>query len=164
MNNKNKSNNNKIKKNINYKNKEKSKKTNKFNNQKNNNEEKEYEDLVIGKNAIKELLKTDREINKVFIQKGLRGFEEIYETLRKRQVIISFVDKEKLNKLANNHMGIIASVPPFDYVSTDDILEYAKSKGEKPFILILDKIQDTYNLGAIIRTAVCSGVHRNNIT
>lgn len=122
-------------------------------------EVKEYEDLVIGKNAIKELLKTDREINKVFVQKGLRGFEEIYETLRKRQVIVSFVDKEKLNKLADNHMGIIASVPPFDYVSTDDILEYAKSKGEKPFLLILDKIQDTYNLGAIIRTAVCSGVH-----
>lgn len=121
--------------------------------------EKEYEDLIIGKNAIKELLTTDRQINKVWIQKGLRGFEDIYDELRKRQIVVSFVDKEKLNKLANSHMGIIASVPPFDYVSTDDILDYAKEKGEDPFILILDKIQDTQNLGAIIRSAVCSGVH-----
>lgn len=134
----------------------------KDNNNDNNDNIYEYEDLIVGKNAIKELLKTDREINKVFIQKGLRGFEDIYDELRKRQVIISFVDREKLNKLANNHMGIIASVPPFDYVSTDDILEYANKKNEDPFILILDKIQDTHNLGAIVRSAVCSGVHRNN--
>lgn len=122
-------------------------------------EKKEYEDLIVGKNAVIELLKTDREINKVWIQKGLRGFEKIYDTLRERQIIISFVDKEKLNRLAENHMGIIASVAPFDYVTIDEILEYAKEKNEKPFILVLDKIQDTHNLGAIIRTAVCSGVH-----
>lgn len=125
-------------------------------------EDKEYEDLVIGKNAVLELLKTDKEINKVWIQKGLRGFEKIYDELRERQIVISFVDKEKLNKLAEHHMGIIASVAPFDYVEIEDILDYAKEKNEKPFILILDKIQDTHNLGAIIRTAVCSGVHRNS--
>lgn len=148
----------KQKSNLRDKKEEKANKTYKKN-QKKSSEEKDYEDLIVGKNAVIELLKTDREINKVWIQKGLRGFEDIYDELRKRQIIISFVDKEKLNKLAEHHMGIIASVAPFDYVSIDDILEYANKKGELPFILILDKIQDTHNLGAIIRTAVCSGVH-----
>ncbi len=130
-----------------------------FHKDKKDKEEKEYEDIVIGKNAVKELINSDKEINKVWIQKGLRGFEEIYERLRERQVIISFVEKEKLDRLAEHHMGIVASIPPFDYVTTEDILDYAKEKNEKPFILILDKIQDTHNLGAIIRSALCSGVH-----
>lgn len=124
-------------------------------------ENKEYEDLAIGKNAVIELLKTDKEINKVWIQKGLRGFEKIYDELRRKQILVSFVDREKLNRMAKHHMGIIASIAPFEYSTIDEILDYAKQKNEEPFILILDKIQDTHNLGAIIRTAVCSGVHRN---
>ena len=122
-------------------------------------EEKSYDDLLVGKNAVIEALDANKEINKVWIQKGLRGFEKIYDELRDRQIVISFVDKDKLNKMARNHMGIVASVPPFDYSTIEEILEYAKNKNEEPFLLILDKIQDTHNLGAIIRTAVCSGVH-----
>lgn len=147
-------------KNMQRKNNNETKKDNLLGNKKyNNKEEKHYNDLLVGKNAVKEALEANKEINKVWIQKGLRGFEKIYDDLRKKQIIISFVDKEKLNKMANNHMGIVASIPPFDYATTEEILNYAKEKGEEPFLLILDKIQDTHNLGAIIRTAVCSGVH-----
>ena len=71
------------------------------------------------------------------------------------------MDKNKLDQMAqsDNHQGVIAIVPPYDYCDVDDILDYAKSKNENPFILILDGIEDPHNMGSIIRTAECCGVH-----
>ena len=79
----------------------------------------------------------------------------------KGQVVINKVDKYKLDRMSQteNHQGVIAIVPPYEYCDVDDILEYAESKKEDPIIFILDGIEDPHNLGSIIRTAECSGVH-----
>ena len=71
------------------------------------------------------------------------------------------VERQKLNAISetNNHQGVIAIVPPFNYVSVEDILDEAKAKNEEPFVLILDGIEDPHNLGSIIRTAETAGVH-----
>lgn len=80
---------------------------------------------------------------------------------KEKRIVTVEVDRQKLNQMAqsDNHQGVIAIVPPFNYCEPEDILEYAKSKNEKPFILILDGIEDPHNLGSIIRTAETAGVH-----
>lgn len=121
------------------------------------------EDIVEGRNSVLELLKSGKDINKLFIQKGEKhgSILQIIAKAKERKVVIVEVEKQKLDEMSNtkNHQGVIAIVPPFEYSSVSDILEYAKSKNEKPFILILDGIEDVHNLGSIIRTAECTGVH-----
>ena len=111
----------------------------------------------------KELLKSGKDINKLYIQKGEKSgsINEIYALAKQRKVVIVELEKVKFAKMAQTPraQGVIAVVPPYEYVSVDDILDYAKSKNEKPFILILDEIEDPHNLGSIIRTAECTGVH-----
>ena len=120
-------------------------------------------DQVEGRNAVRELLNSGRDINKIFIQKGERhgSILEIIAKAKERKLLIQEVDKNKLDQMAqsDNHQGVIAIVPPYDYCDVDDILDYAKSKNENPFILILDGIEDPHNMGSIIRTAECCGVH-----
>ena len=120
-------------------------------------------DQVEGRNAVRELLNSGRDINKIFIQKGERhgSILEIIAKAKERKLLIQEVDKNKLDQMAqsDNHQGVIAIVPPSDYCDVDDILDYAKSKNENPFILILDGIEDPHNMGSIIRTAECCGVH-----
>ena len=120
-------------------------------------------DQVEGRNAVRELLNSGRDINKIFIQKGERhgSILEIIAKDKERKLLIQEVDKNKLDQMAqsDNHQGVIAIVPPYDYCDVDDILDYAKSKNENPFILILDGIEDPHNMGSIIRTAECCGVH-----
>lgn len=127
----------------------------------NNNEN--YADQVEGRNAVRELLNSDKDINKIFIQKGDRhgSILEIIVKAKEKRILINEVDKFKLDQMAqsDNHQGVIAMVPPYEYSSVDEILEYAKEKNEDPFILILDEIEDPHNLGSIIRTAECCGVH-----
>ncbi len=121
------------------------------------------EDQVEGRNSIIELLKSGKDINKLYIQKGDRqgSINEIIKMAKNKKVVIVETEKSKLDKMSktNNHQGVIAIVPPFEYCDVEDILEEAKSKNEKPFIIILDEIEDNHNLGSIIRTAECSGVH-----
>lgn len=120
-------------------------------------------DQVEGRNAVRELLNSGRDINKIFIQKGERhgSILEIIAKAKERKLLIQEVDKNKLDQMAqsDNHQGVIAIVPPYDYCDVDAILDYAKSKNENPFILILDGIEDPHNMGSIIRTAECCGVH-----
>lgn len=123
----------------------------------------EYNDKVIGRNSVLELLKSRKDINKLYIQKGERhgSITEIIAKAKENKVIIQEVEKFKLDEMAEgvNHQGVIAIVPPFEYASVDDILDYAKSKNEDPFIIMLDGIEDVHNLGSIIRTAECAGAH-----
>lgn len=125
------------------------------------NIEKEYEDVVAGRNAVLELLKSGKDINKLFIEKGEKrgSINEIIAKAKENKVVIVETDKNKLDQIAENNQGVIAIVPPFNYCEVDDILNYAKQKKEDPFILILDGIEDVHNLGAIIRTAETAGVH-----
>ena len=125
--------------------------------------EKQYEDQVEGRNAVIELLESGRDINKIFILEGERhgSINKIIAMAKERKIVLTMVNRAKLNQLAQtpNNQGVIAIVPPFDYCEVEDILENAKQKEEKPFILILDGIEDPHNLGSIIRTAETAGVH-----
>lgn len=125
--------------------------------------EETFSDQIEGRNSVLELLETGKDINKIFIEKGEKhgSINKIIGIARDRKIVVVEVDRNKLNQMAKteNHQGVIALVPPFDYCEVDDILQEAKSKGEQPFILILDGIEDPHNLGAIIRTAETAGVH-----
>ena len=126
-------------------------------------EENDYDDIVEGRNAVLELLDSDRDINKIFVQSGERhgSINKIIAIAKENKVVVTEVEKSKLDFMSKtkNHQGVIAVVPPFNYCEVEDILEYAKSKNEDVFILILDGIEDPHNLGSIIRTAETAGVH-----
>lgn len=132
-------------------------------NKKNFKEEKQYQDQVEGRNAVIELLESGRDINKIFVSNGEKNgsINKILAMAKEKRVIVTEVNRKKLEEMAmsDNHQGVIAIVPPYEYCDIDDILNCAKSRNEDPFILILDGIEDPHNLGAIIRTAETAGVH-----
>lgn len=121
------------------------------------------DNLIIGRNAVLELLKSDREIENVLIAKGERegSINKIIALCKEKRIVIKNVDRKKLDFMAPgaNHQGVAANVPAHEYSTVDEILEYAKSKGEQPFLIICDEIEDSHNLGAIIRTAEACGAH-----
>ena len=125
--------------------------------------ENEFNDQVEGRNAVLELLESGRDINKIYVSEGERhgSINKIIAIAKERKIVINEIGKTKLNQMAQteNNQGVIAIVPPFDYCDIDDILQVAKKRNEKPFILILDGIEDPHNLGSIIRTAETAGVH-----
>ena len=122
-----------------------------------------YSDQIEGTNAVIELLESGKDINKIYISKGDKtgSINKIIAMSKERKVVLVEKDKNQMEKMAQteNYQGVIAIVPPFEYCEVEDIIEYAKEKEEAPFILILDGIEDTHNLGAIIRTAETAGVH-----
>ena len=126
-----------------------------------NDEETMYDDVVAGRNAVMELLKSEKDINKLYIEHGERhgSINEIIAKAKEARIVMVEVDKAKLDQMAENHQGVVAIVPPFNYSELEDILNDAKEKGEDPFVLILDGIEDPHNLGSIIRTAETAGVH-----
>ncbi len=121
------------------------------------------EDIVFGRNSVIELLNSDRTINKLFIQKGENygSIKKVIDLARGKKIVISEVHKSKLDEMTEgqNHQGVVALTSPYKYCEIDDILNVAKERGENPFIIILDGIEDPHNLGAVIRTAECMGVH-----
>ena len=124
-------------------------------------EEKDYEDVVGGRNAVLELLKSDKDINKLYIERGERhgSINEIIARANEKKVVVVEVSKQKLDSMVEFNQGVVAVIPPFNYCEVEDILEYAKNKNEDPFVIVLDGIEDTHNLGAIIRTAETAGCH-----
>ena len=120
-------------------------------------------DQIEGRNSVLELLESDKDINKIFVQKGEKhgSINKIISMAKEKKVVLVEVDKQKLNIMSKteNHQGVIAIVPPFNYCEVDYILNFAKAKKEALFILILDGIEDPHNLGSIIRTAETAGVH-----
>ena len=122
-----------------------------------------FDDQIEGRNAVIELLESGKDINKLYITKGDKhgSINKIIAMAKERKIIVVEKDKTQMEKMAQNenYQGVIAIVPPFEYCEVEDILEVAREKEENPFILILDGIEDTHNLGAIIRTAETAGVH-----
>ena len=122
-----------------------------------------YEDQVEGRNSVIELLESGKSINKIFIANGEKhgSINKIIALAKERKILICEIDRAKINQMSqtDNNQGVIAIVPPFNYCEVDDIINYAKEKGEKPFIILLDGIEDPHNLGSIIRTAETAGVH-----
>ncbi len=117
--------------------------------------------IIYGKNPVKEAIVSGKTINKIYIQKNMKELQEILKLAKEKRIVIVESEKGKLDKLCGNKnsQGIVASVTDYTYCTIEDILEVAKEKGEAPFVVILDKIEDPHNLGAIIRTCECMGVH-----
>lgn len=118
---------------------------------------------LAGVNSIMEALRGRRRVHKIYIQEGRGGkrIEELITLAGKRGVFWQYVEKIKLDNMytQGNHQGVVAQVDTYEYSSLEEVLEYAAIRGQAPFLLILDGIEDPQNLGAIIRTAECAGVH-----
>ena len=121
------------------------------------------ENQLEGRNAVLEAFRAGKTIDKLFVLDGCQDgpVKSILREAKKTDTIINFVDKERLDRLANSghHQGVVAQAAAYEYAEVEDILNAAKEKGEAPFIFILDEIEDPHNLGAIIRTANLAGAH-----
>lgn len=123
-----------------------------------------YKEFIIeGRNAVLEAFRAGKTIDKLFVLDGCQDgpVKSILREAKKTDTIINFVDKERLDRLANSghHQGVVAQAAAYEYAEVEDILNAAKEKGEAPLIFILDEIEDPHNLGAIIRTANLCGAH-----
>ncbi len=124
-------------------------------------EKEEKQEMVYGLRPLMEALRAGKEVEKVFIQKGLGGntFRELMPILKERQVPYQVVPVEKLNRLTRkNHQGIIAFISPVGFFNIEQLLPGIYESGRTPFIIILDKVTDVRNFGAILRTAESAGV------
>lgn len=121
------------------------------------------EGTVIGRNAVRELLKSGRDVDKIFVQRGERegSITVLVAEALERKIPVLEAERQKLDTMAGggNHQGIVAMAAQKAYVTVDEILEIAASRGEQPFVLILDGVEDPHNLGAVIRSADVFGVH-----
>lgn len=118
--------------------------------------------LIIGRNPVMEALKSGREIDKLLVAKDAEGsIRKIIGMAKDRNLFCQFAEKAALDRAADGkvHQGVIAYVSAYEYCDPEDILEAARKKGEDPFLIILDGIEDPHNLGAIMRTADGAGAH-----
>lgn len=119
--------------------------------------------LIYGRNAIREAILSGKTINKIYIENGPKDkvLSDLMDLARKNHIKIVFEHKTALVKLVGEvkHQGAVAEIIDFKYSKPIEILQYAESRGEMPFVLILDEIADPHNLGAIIRSAEAIGVH-----
>lgn len=130
---------------------------------KDGNIKEENPEILEGRNPVLEALKSGRAINKILVAKGDRegSINQVIAAAKERGIVVQDVERAKLDAISwtNAHQGVIAYVAPKDYVDVDDILNAAESRGDPPFIIILDEITDPHNLGAILRTADAVGAH-----
>lgn len=123
-----------------------------------------YEQLTMeGRNAVLEAFRSGKTIDKLYILDGCQDgpIRTILREAKKQDTIVQFVKKERLDQLSEtgHHQGVIASAAAYEYADIEDILKAAREKGEPPFLIFLDNIEDPHNLGAIIRTANLAGAH-----
>ena len=127
-------------------------------------EMKTVENLVIeGRNAVIEAFRSGKTIDKVYVLDGCQDgpIRTVIREAKKHDTIINFVTKERLDQLSETkkHQGVVAHAAAYEYATVEDMLELARKKGEDPFLILLDNIEDPHNLGAIIRTANLAGAH-----
>ena len=137
-------------------------------------EESELPNIIMGRNPVKEAIKSGKSIDRILVTKEHDGsLGEIITLAHEANLVIREVDRRKLDEIcmpfghngkSGNHQGILAEIPGVEYAELSDILENAESRGEKPFIILLDGIEDPHNLGSIIRSAECAGAHGVVIT
>ena len=118
---------------------------------------------IEGRNPVTEAIKSGRTIDKIFVQAGEKNgsIRKIIALAREKKIVISEVDRAKLDRMSEtkSHQGVIALAAAKEYCSVEDILRFAEEKGEKPFVIIADDLNDPHNLGSIIRTANAAGAH-----
>lgn len=120
------------------------------------------DNLIFGRNAVFELLKSGHSVNKIFIAEGSRdgSMQKIFALAKTAGVIVEFTKRDKLDKLCGGrHQGVAALAAATDYSTVEEILQLAIDKNEPPFILLLDELEDPQNFGALLRTAEAVGVH-----
>ena len=121
------------------------------------------ESIIEGRNAVMEAFRSGKPVDKLYVLDGCQdgAVRSIIREARKHDTILNFVEKDRLNQLSETgkHQGVIASVAAYEYAEVEDMLKLAEEKGEDPFLIILDNIEDPHNLGAIIRTAEAAGAH-----
>ncbi|SFC71637.1 23S rRNA (guanosine2251-2'-O)-methyltransferase [Alkalibacterium subtropicum] len=121
------------------------------------------DEMVYGRNPVLETLRSERDVNKLFVQDGLTDnkINKVVSEAKKRKVQLSFVPKTKLDHLSDggNHQGLVLAASPVNYATIEDLFNKAEEKDEPPFFLLLDGIEDPHNLGSILRSADASGVH-----
>lgn len=131
--------------------------------QKEEKDERDHSLQIEGRNAVVEAFRSGRTIDKLFVLKGCQDgpVQTIVREAKKRDTLLEFVDKERLNRLSvtGKHQGVIAYAAAYEYAEVEDMLALAKERGEAPFLILLDNIEDPHNLGAIIRTANLAGAH-----
>lgn len=120
-------------------------------------------EILYGRHVVMKIFKEKKQINKLFLQKNLDvpWMRDILKLAKQQNVICMEVPKTKLDELTENanHQGIVVTIPPFEYQTLEDCFTLAEKRGEAPFLIILDGIEDPHNLGSIIRTAEATGVH-----
>ena len=121
------------------------------------------ENIIEGRNAVLEAFRSGKPVDKLYVLDGCQDgpVRTIVREARKHDTIIQFVEKERLSQLSETgrHQGVIAYTAAYEYSEVSDMLELARERGEDPFIILLDNIEDPHNLGAIIRTANLAGAH-----
>ena len=123
-----------------------------------------YEECtIIGRNAVAEAFRSGKTIDKLFVQDGCQDspVRSIIRSAKKQDTLIRYVSKEKLDSLSDRgkHQGVVAVSAAYDYAKLEDLFSLAQERGEEPFFLLCDEIEDPHNLGAIIRTANLAGAH-----
>ena len=127
-------------------------------------------EFVIGRNSVREAIKSGEQIDRIYVQQGLTdgSIRELLMMARQNSLVVTEVPRAKLDGMCaglgpdgrpGNHQGIAAQIPAFRYSELDDIFELAQVRGEEPFIVILENVQDPHNLGAVIRSAEALGAH-----
>ncbi|MFD1178901.1 23S rRNA (guanosine(2251)-2'-O)-methyltransferase RlmB [Paenibacillus puldeungensis] len=123
----------------------------------------EDQEWIAGKHSVLEALNAGRTINKIWVAEGAQKHltQPILSEAKNHGIVVQFVDKRKLDQMVPGlqHQGVVAQAAPYAYAEVDDLLAKATEQGEAPFLLILDEIEDPHNLGSILRTAECTGVH-----
>ncbi len=118
---------------------------------------------IEGRNAVLEAFRSGKTIDKLYVQKGVQDgpIQSIVREAKKKDTIINFVERERLDQMSEegHHQGVIAHAAAYEYAEVEDMLKAAEEKGEQPFLIFLDGIEDPHNLGAIIRTANLAGAH-----
>ena len=123
--------------------------------------DRENTDLIIGRNAVSEALRSERAIDNLLVVRGEKhgSIGRIIAECKDKGIVVKEVDKKKLDFMCGqgNHQGVAAYVAAHEYAEVEDIFRLAEERGEDPFIIICDELEDPHNLGAIIRTAECTG-------
>ncbi|MDR1755775.1 MAG: 23S rRNA (guanosine(2251)-2'-O)-methyltransferase RlmB [Culturomica sp.] len=120
------------------------------------------QEYIFGIRAVIEAIREEKEIDKVMLKKGIRGelFHTLFALMKEREIPFQYVPDELFRPVADrNHQGVLAEVAPVPYREIEEVLDETEAKGEMPFVLILDRVTDVRNFGAIVRSAECAGVH-----
>ncbi len=123
-----------------------------------------YEELLIeGRNAVSEAIRSGKNIDKIYVAKDAKDqtVQQLIREAKDKKIPVSFVGKDKLDEMSTTgkHQGVLAQSTAYTYAEVEDMLEVARERGEAPFLILLDGIEDPHNLGAIMRTAYLAGAH-----